>query len=105
MLHSAWKQKIARIDVPLSELLSWKSHHVVKFQRIVGEPIDLVIGDHLIARGEVVIVEDHFAIRIVEICHADEKIFCLVKLQMKSSRFPIFFSIKYIFPASLVKKI
>ncbi len=66
--------ELARMEVPLHELLAWKTQHVVKFRRIVGEPVDLVIRDRLIARGEVVIVEDHFAIRVVEICNVDEKI-------------------------------
>lgn len=66
--------EIARKELPLREILQWKNESVVEFEKIVGEHLDLLIGDQLLARGEVVVINDHFGIRISEICRPDEKL-------------------------------
>ncbi len=65
--------EIARSQVSLYEVMLWKQGTVVKFDKIVGATIDVLIGDRLIARGEVVIVNDRYGVRINEITHPDEK--------------------------------
>ena len=65
--------EIARSEVSLYDVMLWKQGTVVKFDKIVGATIDVLIGDRLIARGEVVIVNDRYGVRINEITHPDEK--------------------------------
>ena len=65
--------EIARSQVSLYDVMLWKQGTVVKFDKIVGATIDVLIGDRLIARGEVVIVNDRYAVRLNEITHPDEK--------------------------------
>ena len=65
--------EIARSQVSLYDVMLWKQGTVVKFDKIVGSTIDVLIGDRLIARGEVVVVNDHYGVRINEITHPDEK--------------------------------
>ena len=55
-------------------LALWKTETVVLLEKIVGSPIDIIIGERLIARGEVIVVNDRFGVRISEITHPDEKI-------------------------------
>ena len=66
--------EIARKEFSLNEVMSWSNETVVLFDKIVGSPIDILIGERLIARGEVIIVNDRYGIRINEITHPDEKI-------------------------------
>jgi flagellar motor switch protein FliN/FliY len=40
---------------------------VIELDRHVSEPVDLVIGDRIVARGEVVIVSGNFALRVTEV--------------------------------------
>jgi flagellar motor switch protein FliN/FliY len=40
---------------------------VVELDRHVSEPVDLVVGDRIVARGEVVVVSGNFALRITEV--------------------------------------
>src|ERR1700733_1699350 len=40
---------------------------VVELDRHVSEPVDLVVGDRIVARGEVVVVNGNFALRITEV--------------------------------------
>lgn len=65
--------EIARSDVSLHEVMLWKQGTIVKFDKIVGSTIDVLIGNRLIARGEVVVVNDRYGVRINEITHPDEK--------------------------------
>jgi len=65
--------EIARTDISLQKVMQWELGSVVMFEKIVGSPIDVLIGDRLIARGEVVVVNDCYGVRINEITHPDEK--------------------------------
>jgi flagellar motor switch protein FliN/FliY len=40
---------------------------VVELDRHVSEPVDLVVGDRIVARGEVVVMSGNFALRITEV--------------------------------------
>ena len=65
--------EIARKAISLNEVMLWKQGTVVVLDKIVGSTIDVLIGDRLIARGEVVVINDRFGVRISEITHPDEK--------------------------------
>jgi flagellar motor switch protein FliN len=49
------------------ELLSLTPGHIVELNRSAGSPVDLLVNGTLIARGEVVVVDEEFGIRISEI--------------------------------------
>ena len=66
--------EIARKKFSMNEVMLWKKETVVILDKIVGSQIDILIGEKLIARGEVIVVNDRFGIRIGEITHPDEKI-------------------------------
>jgi flagellar motor switch protein FliN/FliY len=40
---------------------------VLELNRHVNEPVDLVVGDRIVARGEVVIVDGNFALLVIEV--------------------------------------
>ncbi len=65
--------EIARKDIPLKEVVSWKKDTVVEFEKSVGKSAEVLIGDQLVARGEVVVVNGRYGIRISEITHPSEK--------------------------------
>jgi flagellar motor switch protein FliN/FliY len=54
-------------ELPLREVLELGPGDVVELDRHVAEPVDLVIGDRIVARGEVVIVSGNFALRVTEV--------------------------------------
>jgi flagellar motor switch protein FliN/FliY len=68
-------------EMPLREVLELGPGDVVELNRHVSEPVDLVVGDRIIARGEVVVVNGNFALRITEVSTPQmrlESIRCLV---------------------------
>jgi flagellar motor switch protein FliN/FliY len=58
---------LGRTTLSLGEVLSLSIGSVVPLDRMVSEPVDLSVRGVLLARGEVVVVDEHFAVRIKEI--------------------------------------
>lgn len=54
-------------EMALREVLELGPGDVVELDRHVSEPVDLVVGDRIVARGEVVVVSGNFALRITEV--------------------------------------
>jgi len=47
---------------------------VIELEKMAGEPMDVLIGDKLVARGEVVVVNEKFGIRLTDIVSPVERI-------------------------------
>lgn len=65
--------EIGRVTMPIGELLKLGEGAVVELNRAVSEPVDVMAQGVRIASGEVVVVDDRFAVRITEIVNADDK--------------------------------
>ena len=59
--------QIGSTRMTISELLALNEGAVVELDRAAGAPADLLVNGHLIARGEVVVIDENFALRITEI--------------------------------------
>lgn len=66
--------EIGRTEMTIRDVLNLKSGSVIPFTKIVGEPMDILVADRLMARGEVVVVNERYGIRISEVTRPDEKI-------------------------------
>lgn len=58
---------LGRADFLIEDMLKLDVGSVVTLDRQVSEPVDLIVQNVRVARGEVVVVNDQFAIRITEI--------------------------------------
>lgn len=65
--------EIGRTRMTVGELLNLAEGAVIELDRPAGAPADLLVNGRLIARGEVVVVDEHFALRITDIVTADEE--------------------------------
>ena len=54
-------------EMPLRDVLELGPGEVVELDRHVSEPVDLVVGDRIVARGEVVVANGNFALKITEV--------------------------------------
>jgi flagellar motor switch protein FliN/FliY len=54
-------------SVPLRDALKLGPGSVVRLERALGEPVDILINKELVGRGEVVVVDDRFGIRVTEL--------------------------------------
>lgn len=59
--------QIGSTRMTISELLALHDGAVVELDRAAGAPADLLVNGHLIGRGEVVVIDENFALRITEI--------------------------------------
>jgi len=59
--------ELGRVVLSIGEVLALGPGSVVHLDKMLGDPAELVIKDRLIARGEVVVVDDKFGLRITEI--------------------------------------
>ncbi|GIE97880.1 flagellar motor switch protein FliN [Paractinoplanes rishiriensis] len=70
MLHDVEMEvsaELGRTRMAVRELLSLNPGAIVELDRAAGSPADLLVNGRLIARGEVVVVDENFGIRITEI--------------------------------------
>ena len=70
MLHDVEMEvsaELGRTRMSVRELLSLIPGAIVELDRAAGSPADLLVNGRLIARGEVVVVDENFGIRITEI--------------------------------------
>ena len=54
-------------EMLLSELLELSSGDVLELDRLVSDPVDLLVGDRIVARGEVLVVGGNFGLQITEV--------------------------------------
>ena len=54
-------------EMPLGEILDLGPGDVVQLDRHVADPVDLIVGDKIVARGEVVLVNGNFGLRVTEV--------------------------------------
>jgi flagellar motor switch protein FliN len=66
--------RFGRSVMSLRELLDLNSGSVIELDREVNEPADLLLGNKLIARGEVVIVDGNYGIRVTEIADPRQRL-------------------------------
>jgi flagellar motor switch protein FliN/FliY len=59
--------EIGRTAMTVGETMQLRAGSVVELQRQAGEPVDLLVNGTPIARGEVVVIDDRYGLRIVEI--------------------------------------
>ena len=59
--------EIGRASMTVQEILQLGIGSVVQLDRIVGEPVDIYVSDRKFAQGEVVVVGEHFGVRITKV--------------------------------------
>jgi flagellar motor switch protein FliN/FliY len=59
--------ELGRAKVTVNELLSLRSGEVIELDRGAGEAADLYVNGRLIARGEIVVVDENYGLRITEL--------------------------------------
>jgi flagellar motor switch protein FliN len=59
--------ELGRTRLTVKEVLELQKGSVIELNRTAGEPVDIYVNEHLLARGEVVVVDDKFGVRITEI--------------------------------------
>lgn len=59
--------ELGRTSKSISEILEFSPGTIIELDRIAGEPIDVLVNGKFVAKGEVVVIEESFGIRVTEI--------------------------------------
>jgi flagellar motor switch protein FliN/FliY len=59
--------ELGRAKMSVKQVLDLQQGAVLELDRIAGDAVDIYVNDHLIGRGDVVVVDDKFGVRITEL--------------------------------------
>ena len=66
--------ELGRSKMEIREVIQLAQGSVIELSKFVGEPLEVLVNDKLIARGEVVVVNEKFGVRITDIISPVERI-------------------------------
>ena len=59
--------ELGRTNKSIKEILEFGPGTIIELDKIAGEPIDVLVNGKLVAKGEVVVIEENFGIRVTDI--------------------------------------
>ncbi|MEI0446949.1 flagellar motor switch protein FliN [Brachyspira intermedia] len=59
--------ELGRARLSIREILSLGEGSIIELQKLAGEPVDLLVNGKLIAKGEVVVIDECFGVRVTDI--------------------------------------
>ncbi|HIN48064.1 MAG TPA: flagellar motor switch protein FliN [Deltaproteobacteria bacterium] len=65
--------EVGRVQMLISDLLELGEESIIELDSMVGQPLDIRANDLLVARGEVIVVNEKFAVRITDIISPDNR--------------------------------
>ncbi|MEK7748096.1 MAG: flagellar motor switch protein FliN [Nitrospirota bacterium] len=71
--------QLGSVKMLIKDLLHLGPGSIIELSKIAGDPMDIFIGEKLIARGEVIVVNETFGVRIIDIVSPEERIQTLNK--------------------------
>jgi flagellar motor switch protein FliN/FliY len=66
--------ELGRTKIPISDLLQLGQGSVIELAKLTGEPLEILVNQKLVARGEVVVVNDKFGVRLTDIISPAERV-------------------------------
>lgn len=66
--------ELGRTKMPVSDLLNLTQGSVIELNKLAGEPMEVLVNDKLIARGEAVVVNEKFGVRLTDIISPSERV-------------------------------
>lgn len=65
--------ELGRMKMMVREVLDLGTGSIIEVDKAAGEPVDVMVNGRLVAKGEVVVIEDNFGVRITEILNPAER--------------------------------
>jgi flagellar motor switch protein FliN/FliY len=66
--------ELGRTRLSIRKILELGPGSIIELDRLAGEPVDLLVNDKVVARGEVVVVDEYFGIRVLSLISPEERI-------------------------------
>ena len=65
--------RFGKTEIPLKEVVNFAVGSMLELNRTVDEPVELLVNNFLFARGEVVVIDGYYGVRITEIGTPEER--------------------------------
>ena len=65
--------ELGRTKKSIKEILDLSSGSIVELDKLAGEPVDIHVNGKLLAKGEVVVIDENFGVRITDIVSPEER--------------------------------
>jgi len=59
--------ELGRTNKAIADILDFAPGTIIELDKIAGEPVDVLVNGKLVAKGEVVVIEENFGVRVTEI--------------------------------------
>ena len=59
--------ELGRTEMSLQEILQLRGGSVVALNELVGDPVNVYVNNRLVARGEILVIDDNFSVRVLEL--------------------------------------
>ncbi len=69
--------ELGRTKMTLKQVMELSVGSLIELDKLTGEPVDILVNGKLIARGEVVVIDENFGVRITEIVSPRERLYAL----------------------------
>ena len=66
--------ELGRVKMILKDVIELGAGSIIEIEKSAGEPVDVLVNKRLVARGEVVVIEDNFGVRITEILSPHDRL-------------------------------
>ena len=66
--------ELGRTSMVIRDALSLGGGSVVELSKLAGEPVDVLINNKLVARAEVVVVNENFGVKVIDIVSPEERL-------------------------------
>jgi flagellar motor switch protein FliN/FliY len=71
--------ELGRTKYKVKDILLWGEGSIIELEKPSTEPVNLLVNKRLVARGEVVVIDENFGVRITEIVNPRERLLSLTK--------------------------
>jgi flagellar motor switch protein FliN/FliY len=66
--------ELGRTKMSIADILSLGPGSVVELNKLAGEPVDVLVNNKIVAKGEVVVIDEYFGVRITQLMTPEERL-------------------------------
>ena len=71
------KIQVGKCQMLVEDILKLQPGSVVSLDKLAGDPVDILVNDRLVARGDVMVINDVFCVRVTEILDPKQRLIAL----------------------------
>lgn len=66
--------ELGKTEKLIKDILEFSYGTIIELDKLAGDPVDILINGKKIAKGEVVVIDDSFGVRVTDIVHPSKRI-------------------------------